>query len=125
MIIGLLGCAIITVEAAPNVVFTDIPKNMEICPRLPSTNIANVKVAGTIYSPGYDFIIVKILREGVLQYPVSTQTLVYSGNQADFNLSGSIVSLIAVNWSIRLSLIKSSTIDSLTDPLHVINAIFI
>ncbi len=104
-----LVCAV-SINAAPltDVIFTDIPIDLEVCPRRPLTNIANVKIAGTVSSPGYEFITVKVFRESVLQFPVLTQALVYSANQADFNLSASIKAELA-NYDFTVAIISNST----------------
>jgi len=108
ILIVLLVCSVGLVDAAPDVIFTDFPVDMQVYPRLPSTNIANIKIVGTISSPGYDFIIVKVYRESVLQSPVLTQQLVYSGSQADFNLSSSIKAELA-NYDFTISIVSNST----------------
>jgi len=91
----------------PDSVFTDIPKDMQVCQRLPSTNIANVKIAGTISSPGLDSITVRVYRESVLQ-SVLTQALVYSAGDADFNFLTSIKAELA-NYDFTVATVAGST----------------
>ena len=91
----------------PGIIFTDIPKDMQVCPRLLSTNYANVKIAGEVYASGYDYIIAKVYRESVLQ-SVLTQALVYSAGKANFNLSPSIKAELA-NYDFIIALLNGST----------------
>ncbi|MCK5852124.1 hypothetical protein KAH27_03755, partial [bacterium] len=91
----------------PDIIFTDIPKDMQVCPRLPSTNFANVKIAGEIFAAGYDFITVKVYRESVLQ-SVLTQAVVYSAGKANFNLLPSIKAELA-NYDFIIALLNGST----------------
>jgi len=91
----------------PEIIFTDIPKDMQVCPRLLSTNYANVKIAGKVLAPGYDYIIVKVYRETVLQ-TVLTQSLVYSAGNANFNLSPTIKAELA-NYNLVIALLNGST----------------
>ena len=93
--------------STPNIIFTDIPKNMQVCPRLLSTNYANVKIAGTVLATGYDYIIAKVYRETVLQ-AVLTQSLVYSAGKANFNLSPTIKAELA-NYNLIIALLNGST----------------
>ena len=93
--------------STPNIIFTDIPKDMQVCPRLISTNYANVKIAGTVLATGYDYIIAKVYRETVLQ-AVLTQALVYSAGSANFNLSPTIKAELA-NYNLVIALLNGST----------------
>ncbi len=93
--------------STPNIIFTDIPKDMQVCPRLLSTNYANVKIAGKVLVSGYDYIIAKVYRETVLQ-AVLTQSLVYSAGSANFNLSPTIKAELA-NYNLVIALLNGST----------------
>ena len=119
LVIALLFCVANEIKAAPNIVFTDIPKEMQLYPRLPLTNYANVKIAGNISSPDYDSIIVKVYKEATLQTPVLTQALVYSSGSANFNLSPTITIGLA-NYYVTIYVLDGSTETVVTNVDYIV-----
>ena len=75
--------------AAPRVMFSRIPRPAQVLQR-DAVNRAQVAVEGTVETPGYDCIELRILRDGS-PWSSASQPLVYAGSSAAFSLGSEVV----------------------------------
>ena len=75
--------------AAPRVMFSRIPRPAQVLQR-DAADRAQVAVEGTVETPGYDHVELRILRDGSPWSTVS-QPLVYAGSSAAFSLGSELV----------------------------------
>jgi len=80
-------------------VFTEFPRNLQFYAR-DAEDSAVVPISGSLYTPGYDSIYIKVLRNGVLRKRIS-HPLSYSGGVARFNFEPKIVAELA-EYSLRV-----------------------
>lgn len=82
--------------------FTTLPQNRQLYPRHLGTNSATVRIAGTESFGGYDAIMLRVFRNGILDTTIN-KSLVYQNGVADFSFTPTITAELA-NYGFELLL---------------------
>jgi lysophospholipase L1-like esterase len=96
----------------PKVSFTNCPADLQLYPRDPSNVLAvDVPISGTVLETGYDSVVAQLTRNGVAHGSEIVAPLSYSGDQASFSLTPSILPELA-QYDLNVYL-RSGSIDTL------------
>ena len=92
-----------------NINFTSFPKNLQVTPRNPSTNLATVSISGTETIGGHDKAVLRIFRNGLPFGSDLEQALAYSGGGAEFSFNPQIPAELA-SYTFELFLKQGETL---------------
>ena len=88
--------------------FTAVPKDLQLYPRTPNSSAAiSVPVTGTVLEAGYDSVVVKTFRNGVVYGSEVVTPLTYTNGEASFATSTSILPELA-QYDVRIFLRNAS-----------------
>ena len=104
---------------APAVTFTHLPQPLQVYPRDLKSNKAFVPIAGTVTTPGYETIVVRIQKEGDAKPYLLKQRLRYKNGVAPFTLFANIAAELK-NYAFSVNLNKGSQTCVVTNVADVV-----